>query len=617
MADIKKVIIDFEARVSGLKESIQQINSISNSTKKMAKDFGVSTSDIGKAIKLDDFNARIKVSEDLMGRTGLTTEKLSMGMKNAGFSINSAGKIVNSFGKEVQLTNRDLKNIIRGSKRFQMHLLSIMFAAMAVNRVMSKLYRSFTTTYQKANEDTEGLGKATWHLSAAWEFLKYSIMDAFLQSDLFNYLVKVVMDLVGWFNKLTPTEKSMIAIGLAVIGITSAIIGLLAQIGLAKAGFDMLNLGGLLGDVGKAETGLLSLRNIAKAGFGLFFVWQGIKGIMSGSLEGDLWKEFVGLLGTTLGGALIGSMFGPVGTAVGALLGLTLGVIISAVFSWKKQKVANDINKQMKEMGMIVEKQPMWGTKIGLDMVTTTGMSMDDLQLMNSSINGNIDWAAAMNESAASANWVTIETTGLNTGLTQTIDLSDPLIGALDKSSTSMWGLSRAVSAVNVGNSPTGLIHIIDSEGKIIALEPTFKTALESMTKVMNDLSNAISSQQSKLTSLISELDRYIKKLQEAAAAENSTKKSGGFLSSVKSVLGFKATGGNITKTGPYMLHEGEFVVPRGSPGNQYTQGETTNNSYNINLSVTANTNDPDELSRIIMEQLSEQLNRSNDSANS
>ena len=132
-----------------------------------------------------------------------------------------------------------------------------------LNRVLTRMWRGMITTYQKANEDVQGLGKSTWHLQAAWEFLKYSILDALAQSPLFKMIVEFLVQMIKKFNELTPFEKSMIGIGLAVGTITTAIILLLAQLGLAKSGFEMLSWSNAGKTAAQLDTAHTALSNLA------------------------------------------------------------------------------------------------------------------------------------------------------------------------------------------------------------------------------------------------------------------------------------------------------------------------------------------------------------------
>jgi hypothetical protein len=161
--------------------------------------------------------------EYLMAKTGLTSDKLSIGMKQMGLRMDNAGNLMDNFGRSVDVASVNMNKLRKSSWRFNMNMLTLMFGFMALQRILNQFGKSAISTYQKANDDTQGLGKSTWQLQAAWEFFKYSLVDALTQSPLFQMLVQWLVQIVQWFNKLSPTAKSIIAWGLAVLFVISTI----------------------------------------------------------------------------------------------------------------------------------------------------------------------------------------------------------------------------------------------------------------------------------------------------------------------------------------------------------------------------------------------------------
>ena len=72
----------------------------------------------------------------------------------------------------------------------------------------------------------------------------------------------------------------------------------------------------------------------------------------------------------------------------------------------------------------------------------------------------------------------------------------------------------------------------------------------------------------------------------EEAEERESKSRSGGITGIIKSVIGSRAKQGPINKTGPYLLHDGEYVINR-QDMNTMGGGETT---INNNISLTVNT---------------------------
>ncbi len=109
------------------------------------------------------------------------------------------------------------KNVGRINRRmqtFDMRLLSLMFGGMALKRVMGSMARSLINTFIKAEDSTSGLAKATVRLNAAWEFLKFSIVDA-LNTEFFIGMIDSIIQTIDWFSQLGDGAKQMI---LGIIG---------------------------------------------------------------------------------------------------------------------------------------------------------------------------------------------------------------------------------------------------------------------------------------------------------------------------------------------------------------------------------------------------------------
>lgn len=249
-----RIIMDFEARLknNAFRKITEQIQGTINANKKLVQSSNLSGEAMRKAAQQVELRKNLSMAKWLMKQSGLEADRLARALKRMGLTIRG-GKVFNAFGQQVKKTNINMKDLRKNAVRFQMSLLSVMFAGMAIQRATGKMLRSFVTTFQKANEDTEGLGKATWHLQAAWEFLKYSMMDALLQSDLFKLLVQYALQLIMWFNRLPASAKVFIMIGIAVLFILGGLMMVIGQIGLFINGMAALGIGqGLIAAIGAA-----------------------------------------------------------------------------------------------------------------------------------------------------------------------------------------------------------------------------------------------------------------------------------------------------------------------------------------------------------------------------
>lgn len=221
----KEVTTKFGDANNAIQKTIKQ--TIAESGKVKSSELISENIDYAKLNKINqaqqDFANKNRVVSDLLKQSGLGANELSMGLRNMGYTVSNNGAILDSFGRKIAMAEVNMQKLRKAAWRFDMNLLTLMFGFMALNRVVSQFGRSAITTYQKANEDTQGLGKVTWELQAAWEFLKYSLVDALSQSGLFQMLVKWIIQIVQWFNKLPQSFKSFIVFGIILVWIISLI----------------------------------------------------------------------------------------------------------------------------------------------------------------------------------------------------------------------------------------------------------------------------------------------------------------------------------------------------------------------------------------------------------
>jgi hypothetical protein len=587
----------------------------------------------------------LEIAQDLMKRTGLEANALTIGLKRLGMTI-KGGKLIGPFNTELKVTEVNLRKLRAASSQFKMGLLSVMFAGMALQRVTNQAFRSIITTYQKANEDTQGLGKATWHLQAAWEFFKYSLIEALTNSELFKNFIEFLLKIVNWLNRLSDEDKTLIGISLGILAISGAALTAIGQIGLFSQGLASLGL-----DIDSLKTsmsGLSKIMGVLAIGFGVKLMFEGIQ-------EGS-WsiKDLVGPLMTAWGLKQVGlfagtstiALFGWIlalhlavkfimnpqefARSTGEWAGKTLGSINRAIewivqaamnvweaawgrMSWKDAFDFKGVGKEFKE-GFESEFYQLGYGYMDSKKWDTTPMTSANLELSNSLFNTKNAFSPILEsyvrqQEESRKLSESILTTKDSMG--QCMSVAPGFEGSINSTTNAMLGFSDANNRVVNGNSPSGLIHIIASEKEIMGLQPVFNSSVGSMTGMMDAMSVSISNQQSRFTSLILEIDRYIRKLEEAARAESKSK-SGGITGIIKSVLGSRATGGPINKTGPYLLHEGEYVINRHDM--KTADGESKTITNNISLSVQTASSDPEEISRIIMDKINDTYSQLNDS---
>lgn len=608
---INNVITNFK---SNMDKSTQAVAKSIKDTAKISGQFSTSKSfSIPKGLE-DRWDVLAKAAKEAnipLMNVEKAFNKINMTvLKNGQIMSLSTGKIVN--------TSKAMGKLTASTKRFNMSLLSIMFGMASINRALTGFLRSAITTYQKANEDTEGLGKATWELQAGWEFLKYSLIDALTQSGLFRTVVEWLIEIVKWFNKLDPKTKELLITITAIAAGVTGFIAALSSIGLLMNGLDIF-----ISKVGVARGALSLLSAAAAIGIGIVIVWKGFQMIEEGLVEGEIIKQLKGIIVSGLGGAIVGAALGSfipgLGTALGAVGGFLIGISLGVVFKIFKAGDV-EIEKQYNNLKVVREKLMSLGEPIPIDL---TGKLV------------SYETVLGLNETTAATDYLynaRLSLKDINESLDASqVALTDGTRIYTDENINLLSGVKdlSKFTAVYTGNVDKNILSVMGDTDvtKYLATEvlPDYNDIIDTnVTKLLNERTET-----DKLTKSNINLADSIEKVKRAkgisiakSAAETLTQPSKTLATVLsknrlfKTPFGSKAIGGAISQTGPYMLHEGEFVVPRGSPGNKYYQGNTNNNSYNINLTINADTTDPDQLSRIILDNITYELNKKIDSVN-
>lgn len=142
------------------------------------------------------------------------------------------------------------RSVQRESNRFKGELLSMMFFGMAITRVFGGFLRSSFQSFQKTTEGTNMANNALTRLTASWEFLKFSLINALLDNPFFAYLIESSIRLVDRFNNLNDSTKGWFG---AIVGVTVAVGGLMTAVGLVGLGIEgVIKSFALLGTVATA-----------------------------------------------------------------------------------------------------------------------------------------------------------------------------------------------------------------------------------------------------------------------------------------------------------------------------------------------------------------------------
>lgn len=177
-------------------------------------------------------------------------ESISLNLKANVSSFNGAMKKVS---KNIAAASKDTSKftqIMAGAEKALLGIgLAALFTGMAIKNAAESALKSFIKTFTEVTEGTMLYNQSIGRLSAAFEFLKFSIADAFLTSTLGQQLLEVVFGILDAFNDLDPSVKAFVFGGLLAVAIFGAVLMIAGQVALAFLAITttLAILGGLLG----------------------------------------------------------------------------------------------------------------------------------------------------------------------------------------------------------------------------------------------------------------------------------------------------------------------------------------------------------------------------------
>lgn len=163
-------------------------------------------------------------------------------------------KTVNKLDKDIVNANNKAKASFKALENVLLSVgLAFLFTGMMVKAFFENLLKSIWATWRAIIDVHDEFFQKTQQLTAAWEFFKFSLMDALGQSTLFLALIDAAISLINWFGQLSPAAKE--AMMILLIG------GLLASTAMMLIGAALLFLLGplaLLKVIGGASFGTLA-----------------------------------------------------------------------------------------------------------------------------------------------------------------------------------------------------------------------------------------------------------------------------------------------------------------------------------------------------------------------
>ncbi len=110
--------------------------------------------------------------------------------------------------KVMQKTLKKIDETIQKNRRGVIGFgLAWLFAGMAMKKVFGAALRSIWNTYKEIIDVNDQFFQATQRLNAAWQFFKFTLIDALAQSPMFMSLIETAIQLVNLFGQLSPQAK--------------------------------------------------------------------------------------------------------------------------------------------------------------------------------------------------------------------------------------------------------------------------------------------------------------------------------------------------------------------------------------------------------------------------
>jgi hypothetical protein len=202
---------------------------------------------------------------------------------------------------------------------------NLLFTGMAIQRLAEGGLRSMINTYANAVGQMSEFGIITGRLQASWEFLKFSIIDALMQSGMAQNIIGILQIIVDHLNQLSPAAKE--SIGRIMIGLV--LLGAIAQ----PVGMTLLALKTVL-DIMALSPGLVpSMLKFAGAvgvaAVGLYLIYK-----ILGDTERSGMDKYLTTLGVILFGVGLAAIF--LGAAFGWPL-MLIGLILLSIMMFKEE----------------------------------------------------------------------------------------------------------------------------------------------------------------------------------------------------------------------------------------------------------------------------------------
>jgi hypothetical protein len=158
---------------------------------------------------------QMKSMKKVADRLNITTGELKKRMDAAGLSVRKNGVWQNKYTGEVMKTTKATGILGKTMARFKMHLLSVMFFGMLLQRTFGNIMRAGVTAFTKLMESNDMLGTAVQRLGVHFEYLKFiigSAINRFLEP-LMPLIIRIISAISEWIQKHPKLTAILIIFG--------------------------------------------------------------------------------------------------------------------------------------------------------------------------------------------------------------------------------------------------------------------------------------------------------------------------------------------------------------------------------------------------------------------
>lgn len=167
---------------------------------------------------MDVLGTKTRTLQHWSGKLNRNMVDLERGLKMQGLAVNKAGRVYSTYTGQIQKTSTAMKKASLMTRGFKMELLSVMFFGMLLQRVFMGLMRTGVEAMMKITEGQTQAGQTVLQLSAAFQFLKFTVGEAIgtALTPFIDTIVGVIDAISNWIEQNPELFTTLLMVGAAV-----------------------------------------------------------------------------------------------------------------------------------------------------------------------------------------------------------------------------------------------------------------------------------------------------------------------------------------------------------------------------------------------------------------